>query len=313
VYSSVCYEEFNPFYDYSVKSSSIEKYNLSKEEWELLVARYEEQDKKVKHDISNNVKRSDYPLFKDFFTKCHMCNDKIKKPTLDKIDNLKPHTIGNVKPCCLYCNCYKSEKDEHTAKLFIQLRKFAELKHLPMLLAKCMENLYRLTREWITGGLSNVLNRFNIRNLNSIKKLLYDKESISIIEGKIITHNICLDANSQYPSSFVSVKFPWNRYTGGIMYTACPLKEIIKDKNEAMKIIKEQKEIFVCKLKGHIPEEFYNTPLDGAPSKYANVLNFPPIIRNINITTSKEVTGETMYDFMKSQETPVDKKERKLT
>jgi hypothetical protein len=44
VYSSICYEKFNPFYDYSVKSSSIEKYNLSKEGWELMVARYEEQD-----------------------------------------------------------------------------------------------------------------------------------------------------------------------------------------------------------------------------------------------------------------------------
>jgi hypothetical protein len=147
-----------------------------------------------------------------------MCNEKIKKPTLDKIYNSKPHTLENVKPCCLYCNCYKSDKDEHIAKLFIKLRKFPELKHLPMLLSKGMEELYHLIRQWITGGLSNVLNRFNIRNLNFIKKLLFVKDKVSIIEGKIITHNICLDANSLYPSSFSSVKLSWNRYTGGIMY-----------------------------------------------------------------------------------------------
>jgi hypothetical protein len=78
VYFSICYEEFDPFYDYSVKYSSNEKYNLSKEEWELMVARYKKQDKKAKYDISNNVKNSDYNLFKDFFTKCNMCDEKIK-------------------------------------------------------------------------------------------------------------------------------------------------------------------------------------------------------------------------------------------
>jgi hypothetical protein len=116
---------------------------------------------------------------------------------------------------------------EHTAKLFVQLRKFAELKHLPMLLAKGMEDLYQLMREWITGGLSNVLNRFNIGNLNFIKKFFYNlNKKVSIIEGKVITHNIYLDANSLYPSSFSSVKLPWNRYTGRIMYMAGPLKNM---------------------------------------------------------------------------------------
>jgi hypothetical protein len=50
-----------------------------------------------------------------------------------------------------------------------------------------------------------------------------------------------LDANSLYPSSFSSTYLPWNRYTDGVMYVAGPVKKIIKDKDEAMKIIKGTK------------------------------------------------------------------------
>jgi hypothetical protein len=124
-----------------------------------------------------------------------------------------------------------------------------------MILSKGMEELYHIVRQWITGGLSNVMNRFNIRGLTSIKNLLFnlEKDTVTINEGKIITHTLCLDANSFYSSSFSSTYLPWNRYTGGIMYMAGPVKKIITDKDEAMKIIKEQKELIVCKLKGHIP------------------------------------------------------------
>jgi hypothetical protein len=46
---------------------------------------------------------------------------------------------------------------------------------------------------------------------------------------------------------------------------AGPVKKIITDKDEAMKIFKEQKELLVCKLKGHIPPEFYNVPIKDLP------------------------------------------------
>jgi hypothetical protein len=107
----------------------------------------------------------------------------------------------------------------------------------------------------------------NIRGLTSIKNLEFnlEKNTVTINEGKIITHNLCLDANSLYPSSFSSTYLPWNRYTGGIMYMAGPVKKIIKNKNEAMKIIKVQKELVVCKLKGHIPPAEYNTPIGAKP------------------------------------------------
>jgi hypothetical protein len=128
VYSAICYEDFDLNNDYAA-NKDFKKYPLEKEEWEAMVERYEEQDKKAKRNISNNVKSSEYLLFKDFFTKCYMCNEGFSltnKPTLDRIDNSKPHTKENIKPCCLYCNCYKSDNDEYVAKLFIQLRKFAK-------------------------------------------------------------------------------------------------------------------------------------------------------------------------------------------
>jgi hypothetical protein len=188
VYSAICYEDFNPFEDYTVRKN-FKKYSLGKEEWEAMVERYEEQDKKAKRDSSKNVSFEDYLLFKGFFTKCYNCNEGFSlqnKPTLDRIDNSKPHTKENVKFCCFYCNCYKSDNDEYVAKLFIQLRKFAKQKNLPMLLSKRMEELYHIVRQWITGGLSNVMNRFNIRGLTLIKNLEFnlEKDTVTINEGK---------------------------------------------------------------------------------------------------------------------------------
>jgi ribosome-interacting GTPase 1 len=95
-----------------------------------------------------------------------MCNEgftKENRPTLDRIDNKLNHSKSNVKPCCLYCNKIKSDKDEKTQKLYIQLRKIAVKNHLPMTLHEGQEGLYRFLREGIVGALSNVHPRENIR------------------------------------------------------------------------------------------------------------------------------------------------------
>jgi hypothetical protein len=73
-----------------------------------------------------------------------------------------------------------------------------------------------------------------------------------------------------------------------------PLKEVIKNKEEARKIIEEQKKIFSVDVKGHIDPKFLN-----------EVVRFPPIFMNIDIKTNKENIGETMFEYMR--------KERKLT
>jgi hypothetical protein len=66
-------------------------------------------------------------------------------------------------------------------------------------------------------------------------------------------------------------------------------------------------------VKGHIPKSKWNTPTPGAVSETANVVNYPPIIRNIETITNKETIGETMYNYMNENNYPVDQKTRKLT
>jgi hypothetical protein len=68
-----------------------------------------------------------------------------------------------------------------------------------------------------------------------------------------------------------------------------------------MKIITNKNKLFVAEIKGHISN------LD------SEILNFPPIFRNIDIFTSKQNIGETMYNYMKKVGISTDKKERKLT
>jgi hypothetical protein len=70
----------------------------------------------------------DYQYFEEFLenSKYSICNEgftETNKPTLDHKYNKLGHTRDNVVPCCCYCNCVKSNKDERYTKLFIQLTK----------------------------------------------------------------------------------------------------------------------------------------------------------------------------------------------
>jgi hypothetical protein len=80
-----------------------------------------------------------------------------------------------------------------------------------------------------------------------------------------------------------------------------PLKSKITDQEEAMRIINERKEIFSVDVKGHIDNRYLN-----------DVVKFPPIFMNVDITTNKETIGESMYEYITSNGMKVDKK-RKLT
>ena len=81
-----------------------------------------------------------------------------------------------------------------------------------------------------------------------------------------------------------------------------PLKQVIKNEEQARKIIEERNEIFSVDVKGYIDPKFLN-----------EVVRFPPIFMNVDITTNKETIGESMYEYMRSNGMKVDKKERKLT
>ena len=63
------------------------------------------------------------------------------KPTLDRIDYKARHSISNTKPCCEYCNCTKSNHDEHAMRLKLQIRNFAIYHGLPFSLGAGDEKL----------------------------------------------------------------------------------------------------------------------------------------------------------------------------
>jgi hypothetical protein len=150
--------------------------------------------------------------------------------------------------------------------LFIQLRRFALKNHLPFTLAKGDEEECEVTRRNITGGLGNFHNRKNIKGVDTIKNLEYFDYKVHIIDtNNIITHIIGIDFNSLYPFSYSSLPYPFNPYTGGVMYMPGPLKSKITDQNEAMRIIKERKEIFSVDVKGYIDKRYLNEVVRFSP------------------------------------------------
>jgi hypothetical protein len=103
-----------------------------------MVNRYKKQDIDKGRDVSENIDEKDFDYFKDLLENsvCLICNEgfsDLNKPTLDRKNNSLSHRKWNVKPCCCYCNKFKSSKDENTQKLYIQIRKFEVKKifHVP--------------------------------------------------------------------------------------------------------------------------------------------------------------------------------------
>ena len=103
---------------------------------------------------------------------------------------------------CFYLG---SNSDPEVTRLRIQLKKFCKLNHLPTTISD--EREYNRLRNGITGGLSNVMHRRNIRGETHINRLHYDIETNKVISRdtpNIVTHVIGDDFNSLYPSSFSS-------------------------------------------------------------------------------------------------------------
>ena len=126
-----------------------------------------------------------------------------------------------------------------------------------------------------------------------------------------MTHVCGTDFNSLYPSSFSSIVNPNIAYTGGRMYMPGRLlsfKEYVPGFNddEAIRIMlnknrfTEDADLFVAEVIGHIDERYID-----------EFINFPPIFRNIDITTNEQTIGSFMYEYLKRNNFPVDKKERK--
>jgi hypothetical protein len=94
-----------------------------------------------------------------------------------------------------------------------------------------------------------------------------------------------IDANNLYPSCFSSSINPNIPYTEGQMYIPGRLLQSFKCGTEkqniyALNIINEKKDLFIAEVNISCPEANKN-----------QFVNFQLIMRNINITNSKEMIG----------------------
>jgi hypothetical protein len=178
---ALAYKEFDINADYT--DTNIYHYNkpfiVTEYWWKWRVDGYNQQDKKKNRNITNNVKYEDYQYFRNKIEnqeKCLICRGTFfyphRKPSLDRIDNNLPHTKENVQITCAHCNVIKSDKDETIQKLKIQLNNYTIKYGLPMSIPRNFHEAYEIIRNGITGGLSIVHNRYNIKNETPIRKIV---------------------------------------------------------------------------------------------------------------------------------------------
>jgi hypothetical protein len=237
------YEKFNineVFPSINIKPNFVYTLDYHKKK----VVGYKYQDEKAKRDTSRNVTDDDYETLKKMFEtqKCYLCGEYFGGkviPTLDRKNNKKGHSLKNCKPCCKRCNSLKSYSDDvQMIKLKVQLNKFAYANNLPMTLGKGDGECYRILRNGITGGLSNVHHKLNIADETKITKVkVNDKGKLEIVPtDHYITHCIGVDANSLYPSCFSSTYNPeLIPYTGGRMYMPGKVTNFFKYETEKQK------------------------------------------------------------------------------
>ena len=310
-----CFESFDMNKNYKINDDLNElDFKLTLNKFNKLCENYKIQDEIAHRETKNNITINDYEYFNNLLLKnnlCPMCYRRFtnkNKPTLDRIDNSKPHIKTNLKWMCRYCNCYKSNRDELETKFFIQLRNYAEYNNLPFTIND--KETLNILRSGITGGLSNVQNRDG-RKGNNICKLKYnvDNNQVEIIDTKNkITHFSSIDFNSLYPSSYSSQYNDLIPYTNHKMYMPGKLLNKIKVETEkqfkyCVDIINKKKDLFVAVIKGQIPKDNLN-----------KCINYLPIFRNVKVENKKDIIGDYMYEYMKKiNYMNVDKTEIKLT
>jgi len=298
-----CYDNFDINANYPIDNDTTLTYTI--DDHRRKVFSYKKQDEVKNRDTTDNITVNDYKtVYNLFHTQCYICQSKFNntshKPTLDRIDNSKGHSLDNCKPCCEYCNCYISNLEKEERKLMIQLRRYAIYNNLTFTIDKSHKYVHDTLRKHITGGLSNVLHRVNIKGETKINKFFYDGKKFQNRDtNNIVTHCFGYDANSLYPSSYSSEPHKFNPCGRFLMPGSCT--DIIQG-TQGLDIINDRSKIFFAVVKGSIPEHRLN-----------EIADFPPIIRNVQIKTNKTTIGKFMYDYMTSINSKTDQEEYKLT
>ncbi|KAA6367322.1 MAG: hypothetical protein EZS28_037151, partial [Streblomastix strix] len=187
---ALAYWDFKLDQDYTPKDDYA-PFILTQNYWNIKVQNNLEQDKRRNRDTSKNIKESDCAFYRKLFlsTGCHICKARFTSknpPTLDRINNDRGHSADNMKS-------------------------------LPMTITD--EEVYQILRSGITGGLLQVMHRYNVAGETKINQLKF-------INGKVIsqdtdhtmTHLLTLDFNCQYPSVMSSEPHKFIKYTGGRIF-----------------------------------------------------------------------------------------------
>lgn len=176
---AMSYSDFdcNKDYDIHIEKTTFEP---SKQWWNHKADNYYYQDEKYNNNPKNIIKRNlekcvsydDYGWICELLnedSKCYICGEHFdynNKPTLDRINNDIGHEKDNVQLCCSICNVLRNRNDDKITRLRVQLKKYCLLHNLPMTITD--EREYKDLRNNITGGLSNVMHRFNMKGITKI-------------------------------------------------------------------------------------------------------------------------------------------------
>jgi hypothetical protein len=186
------------------------------------------------------------------------------------------------------------------------------------------ETIYRILRDGIAGGLTNVGHRFNYAGITKIDKLPIEKRNhqtyvYSKDTNNIMTHITGCDFSSLYPSVFSSNIHPFIPYMGHKMYMPGYQTNRYTKEDQGQEFLNalidnphrlecDNQDIIdsipwtVSVLIGHIDENFLN-----------DFINFPPIIKKLELTTTETNIGHYMHQHMKNNNLSLDKTEKKLT
>jgi hypothetical protein len=282
---------------------------LSREFYLKMIEGYKRQDKAAKRDVAHNLCENDHKTVTKMISDqgcCCFCSKPfswLNKPTLDRINNDLPHTLSNVRACCLFCNRAKSNNDEMMFKFQVQIRRYADTNCLPKSIPCAYQDTYKILREGNTGGLSIAQHRYNKHNVTRINKMYYSvkHDRIKSIDTKnVMTHVIGFDFSSLYPSVVSSNVHPFIPYTGHRYLMPGEITSYMEVKTDdqmkrAKAIIHSKRrfdadynELFVAEVKGYIPREHLYKYID-----------FPPIIRRVKVKHTEEVIGEFMSHLYK--------------
>ena len=332
---ALAYKDFDPSIDYGIINTSntfIPTINW----WSYKCDSYYYQDErfnklnpnKPQRDLNQVVSEDDFNEFIKLYNnpstgKCHLCGEHFtnhNKPTLDRIDNDIGHELSNCVLACASCNQLRNRSDDKVTRLRIQLNKYCRLHKLPTTISN--EKEYYDLREGITGGLSMVMHRKNIRGVTHINKFKYENQKvISYDTPNIVSHVVGVDFNSLYPSSFSSNYHEFIPYHGGIMYMPGSLIARFECYDESGnrndEVYKKCMNIIYTKHRYEPnPELIFRAKvkLECPIDKINELINFPPVFRNFDIRNTEDVIGSYMYQYGKKNHiSTIDKTDTKLT